>query len=143
MNRLVTPMLCGALFGAGLVISGMADPSIVLGFLTLAPGWNPALALVMGGALMITVPGFFWLRRRARPFVAEQFVMPPTRPVDHVLILGAALFGLGWGLAGFCPGPAIVSLGLGQGAALLFVPAFLIGGKIADFVEPLLRHRSA
>ena len=140
MNRIVTPLFSGLLFGAGLVISGMADPSIVLGFLALGPGWNPALALVMGGALLITAPGFFWLRRRARPFIADQFVMPPTRPVDHVLILGAALFGLGWGLAGFCPGPAIVSAGLGQGAALLFVPAFLIGGKIADFVEPRLRR---
>jgi uncharacterized protein len=139
MNRLMTPLLAGLLFGAGLVISGMANPANVLGFLTLGPGWNPSLAFVMGGALTITLPGFFWLRRRGKPFVAEQFVKPPMFPVDRVLLLGAALFGVGWGLAGFCPGPAIVSAGLLQGAALLFVPAFLLGGIIADLIEPRLR----
>lgn len=135
MSRMGTPLLTGMLFGAGLLISGMADPANVLGFLALGPGWNPSLAFVFGGALLVTMPGFFWLRRRGRPFAAEHFVSPPTRPVDRRLILGAALFGLGWGLAGFCPGPAIVSAGLLQGAAWLFVPAFLLGGRIAAFVK--------
>ena len=135
MRTYATSLLAGLLFGAGLVISGMADPANVRGFLALGPGWNPSLAFVFAGALLVTMPGFFWLRQRARPFAAENFVMPPTRPVDRRLILGSALFGLGWGLAGFCPGPAIVGAGLLQGAALLFVPAFLLGGSIAGSIK--------
>jgi uncharacterized protein len=135
MSRFATPLLVGLLFGAGLLISGMANPANVVGFLALGPGWNPSLGFVFAGSLSITVPGFFWLRRRAKPFAADAFVSPPTRPIDKRLIIGSALFGLGWGIAGFCPGPAIVSAGLLQGAALLFVPAFLIGGSIASTIR--------
>lgn len=127
--RLV-PLLSGILFGAGLVLSGMANPAKVLAFLTLGPGWDPSLALVMAGALAVSLPGFAWLRRRPRPFYAASFVNP-SGPVDHRLLLGAALFGIGWGMAGFCPGPAVVAAGLLQGAGLLFVPAMLAGAWIA------------
>ena len=135
MSRFVTPLLVGILFGAGLLLSGMANPANVIGFLALGPGWNPSLAFVFAGALVITVPGFYLLRRRSKPFAAELFASPPTRPVDRRLIIGSALFGLGWGIAGFCPGPAIVSAGLLQGAALLFMPVFLLGGRIAALVK--------
>ena len=132
MIRGITPLLAGIIFGVGLMVSGMTHPANVIDFLAIGPGWNPSLAYVFAGALSITVPGFFLLRRRAKPFAADQFASPTTRPIDKCLIAGSALFGLGWGLSGFCPGPAIVSAGLLQGAALLFVPAFLIGGAIAD-----------
>lgn len=135
MSRIATPLLAGLLFGAGLVVSGMVDPVNVLGFLALGPGWNPSLGFVFCGALLVTMPSFFWLRRRTRPVAASHFVTPPTRPIDRRLIGGAALFGLGWGLAGFCPGPAVVSAGLLQGVAWLFIPAFLLGGKIAGSVK--------
>jgi uncharacterized protein len=135
MLGFVVSLLAGLLFGAGLVMSGMADPANVLGFLALGPGWNPSLAFVFGGAQLITVPGFFWSRRRPKPFAADHFVSPPTRPVNRRLILGSAVFGLGWGLGGFCPGPVLVDAGLLQGAALLFLPAFLLGGKIAGLVK--------
>ena len=135
MSKVITPLVVGLLFGAGLLISGMADPANVRGFLALGPGWNPSLFFVFAGALAITVPGFFLMRQRGKPFANDLFVSPPMRPIDRHLILGAALFGLGWGLAGFCPGPAIVSAGLLQGAALLFVPAFLLGGRIAEIMQ--------
>lgn len=129
--RLLT-LLAGLLFGTGLVLSGMADPKIVLGFLTWDAHWNPALLFVMAGALGVTVPGFAWLRRRGAPFLAGSFSQPAATAIDRRLVLGALLFGLGWGLAGFCPGPAIVSAGLLQPAALLFLPAMLAGGWLAS-----------
>jgi uncharacterized protein len=129
-ERLLT-LLAGLLFGTGLVVSGMADPQIVLGFLTWDARWNPALLFVMVGALAVTVPGFAWVRRRGRPLLAWNFSQPASTAVDRHLVLGALLFGLGWGLVGYCPGPAIVSAGLLQPAALLFLPAMLAGGWLA------------
>jgi len=126
VNVRLAALLSGLLFGAGLVLSGMADPAKVLAFLRLGPGWDPALGFVMGGALAVTLPGFAWLRRRPRPFGAEAFANPGG-VVDRRLLRGAALFGLGWGLAGYCPGPAVVSAGLLQGAGLVFLPAMLAG----------------
>lgn len=128
---LVFPALAGLLFGAGLLISGMADPARVLGFLTLAPGWDPTLAFVMAGALAVSLPGFAVLHRRGRPLFAATFAERSVR-VDRRLLFGAALFGLGWGLQGYCPGPAIVAAGLGQWPALLFLPAMLLGAWLAD-----------
>ena len=128
----VFPALAGVLFGAGLLLSGMADPAKVLGFLTLGPGWDPALMFVMGGALAVTVPGFALLHRRGRPVFATAFSAPANARIEHRLLAGAAIFGLGWGLIGYCPGPAVVAAGLGQWPALLFLPAMLIGGLLAD-----------
>lgn len=128
---LLFPALAGALFGAGLVISGMADPARVLGFLTLGPGWDPSLAFVMGGALAVTLPGYALLHRRGQPLFASSFA-PPTFLIDARLVIGAAIFGLGWGLQGYCPGPAVVAAGLGQWPALAFLPAMLIGAWLAD-----------
>jgi len=131
VRAFLLPLIAGALFGAGLVVSGMADPAKVLAFLTLAPGWDPSLALVMASALVVSLPGFAWARRRGRPLFGNSLSAPATQAVDRRLLLGAALFGIGWGLAGFCPGPAVVSAGLGNGAALLFLPAMLLGAWLA------------
>jgi uncharacterized protein len=100
MRECLPALVAGLLFGAGLLVSGMADPQRVLAFLRLAPGWDPSLAFVMGGALAVTLPGFALLRRRTRPMLAASFAAPPTAPVDGRLLAGAALFGLGWGWAG-------------------------------------------
>lgn len=130
---LLIPAVSGLLFGAGLVISAMADPARVLGFLTLAPGWDPALAFVMGGALAVTLPGFALMRRRGRPLFAASFSAAASSALDRKLLLGAAVFGLGWGLQGYCPGPAVVAAGLGQWPALVFLPAMLVGAWISDY----------
>ncbi|MEK6805751.1 MAG: DUF6691 family protein [Pseudomonadota bacterium] len=135
MKTVIIALLCGLLFGAGLTYSGMASPAKVLGFLTLGPGWDPSLIFVMGGALAISLPGFWWLRRKQRPWLAESFSSPASNHVDGRLLAGAAVFGLGWGLAGFCPGPALVSIGFFQGAALLFVPAMFAGAVVAGFLR--------
>ena len=127
--------LAGLLFGAGLMVSGMADYNKVLGFLTLAPGWDPALLFVMGGALAVTLPGFALMRRRGKPLLAGAFSGPAAAGIDRRLLLGAAIFGLGWGLQGYCPGPAVVAAGLGQWPALVFLPAMIVGAWIADRVS--------
>jgi uncharacterized membrane protein YedE/YeeE len=129
----VAAALCGLLFGAGLVISGMADPDRVIAFLRLGPGWDPALMFVMGGALAVTVPGFALVHRRGKPLYATAF-SPRSSGLDGRLLIGAAIFGLGWGLMGYCPGPAVVAAGLGQWQAWVFLPAMFAGAWIADRV---------
>lgn len=130
MRPTVTALITGLLFGIGLVVSGMADPHNVLGFLTVGKHWNPSLLMVMGGALAISMPGFVLLQRRGRPWFAAAFATAGGR-VDRRLLSGAALFGAGWGLAGYCPGPALVGLSLGHLAAWVFVPALMVGAWIA------------
>jgi uncharacterized membrane protein YedE/YeeE len=131
---LLFPALAGMLFGAGLVISGMADPARVIGFLRLAPGWDPSLAFVMAGALAVTLPGYALLNRRGQPLFASSFA-PRASDIDARLVIGAAVFGLGWGLQGYCPGPAVVAAGLGQWPALLFLPAMLAGAWVSDRIS--------
>ena len=133
--HLALSALSGVLFGAGLLISGMADPAKVLGFLTLAPGWDPALAFVMGGALAVTLPGFALARWRGRPLLADAFSGPTSAQLDLRLLGGAAIFGLGWGLQGYCPGPAVVAAGLGQWPALVFLPAMLVGAWVSERIS--------
>jgi len=127
--------LAGLLFGAGLVISGMADPARVLAFLRLAPGWDPSLAFVMGGALAVAVPGFALMRRRGKPLFAPMLTQPPPSRLDQRLLIGAAIFGLGWGLQGYCPGPAVVAFGLLQWPALFFIPAMFFGAWLEDRIR--------
>ncbi|NBU59504.1 MAG: hypothetical protein EBS23_07020 [Betaproteobacteria bacterium] len=125
---LITIFLCGLLFGIGLIVSGMADPANVIAFLDLGGLWNPQLALVMGGAVGVGLAGFALARRRARPLLASGRMQWPTATaIDRKLIAGSVLFGIGWGLAGFCPGPALVGVGLGSGEAVLFTVAMLAG----------------
>ncbi len=135
MARGVIAGACGVVFGVGLVISGMASPQKVLAFLTIGPGWDPSLAFVMASALAVTVPGFWWIRRRGRPLFAEQLATPPAQGIDKSLVFGAALFGLGWGLVGYCPGPAIVSAGVGQHPALVFVAVMVISATATRLIR--------
>ena len=127
MPRTVSALLVGILFGAGLAVSGMMNPAKVLGFLDITGDWDPTLAFVMGGALIVALPATMLARRRARPVLAERFDLPARKTIDLPLIAGAALFGLGWGLAGFCPGPAFAALSTGLGQVGLFVVAMLAG----------------
>lgn len=117
----------GLLFGVGLVISGMSDPAKVLNFLDLAGTFDPSFAFVMGGAVLVAFVGFRLVLRRPAPVRAERFHLPTRRDIDVRLITGPILFGIGWGLGGFCPGPAFTGLGLATSGALIFVPAMLAG----------------
>ena len=122
--------LTGLLFGFGLAYSDMINPARVLGFLDILGQWDPSLMFVMGGALLVTVPGFALTRRRSSPVCDIDFSNPTSTVIDRPLVLGAVLFGAGWGLAGLCPGPAIVNLGSLQPQALTFVLAMLVGMAI-------------
>lgn len=135
MRQISIALLAGFIFGAGLVISGMASPLKVLSFLTLGPAWDPSLAIVMTGALLVAVPGFAWLRRIEKPFLFTHFAKPSAVSIDSRLLIGATLFGIGWGLAGYCPGPAVVALALLQKSAIVFVPSMLLGGWLSHRVN--------
>lgn len=128
MIGLFTGLLAGLIFGIGLALSGMIDPARVLGFLDLAGHWDARLAFVLAGAVAVSALGVRLARRRAAPLLNRQFQWPdPAAGIDRRLIGGAALFGLGWGIAGLCPGPAIAAAGQGVGGAVLFTAAMLIG----------------
>lgn len=126
--------LLGLLFGIGLIVSGMADPAKVLGFLDPLGRWDPSLAFVMAGAVLVAFVGYRLAFRRGRPLLAPSFQLPTRTYIDQRLVVGAGLFGIGWGLGGFCPGPALVSLGLGSPGVLVFVPAMLLGMWAARLV---------
>lgn len=121
----------GLIFGLGLVVAGMADPAKVLNFLDVGAiasgGWDPSLAFVMAGAIAVTFTGFRLVLRQRQPILADTFHLPGATGIDGRIILGPAIFGIGWGLAGFCPGPAFTALATGGGPALLFVAAMMIG----------------
>ena len=117
----------GMLFGAGLTLSGMSDPLNVLGFLDVSGDWIPDLALVMGGALLLSAAATPWILKRPAPRFASQFHVPTIRSIDQRLAIGAILFGVGWGLSGYCPGPAIVSLLYGYQSTMIFCLAMVAG----------------
>ncbi|MGE8590186.1 MAG: DUF6691 family protein [Alcaligenes sp.] len=127
----------GLVFGLGLIVSGMANPAKVLGFLDLAGPWDPSLAFVMGGAVLITAVGFALLRRRRASLTGEPLRWPTATRIDLRLALGSLAFGAGWGLAGFCPGPALVAAAAGVPQALIFVAAMLAGMAIYSALEAL------
>jgi len=131
--------LAGLIFGLGLIVSGMADPAKVLGFLDLAGAWDPSLALVMAGAIAVGSIGFIIASKRKHSWLGLVMQLPSARHIDRRLLLGGALFGIGWGLAGFCPGPALVALGMGELKALIFVAAMLVGMGLFEVLE---RRRS-
>jgi len=132
---------CGAglLFGLGLILSGMIDPARVLAFLDVAGAWNPSLAFVMGGAVLVAAAGFAVAKRRAAPLCAAAFSQPPRSGIDRRLFAGSVLFGLGWGLAGFCPGPALVGLPLGLPKAWLFCAAMGAGMAVRAWLAGRIR----
>ena len=123
----IVEFVVGLLFGIGLMLSGMTDPGKVIGFLDLFGTWDPSLALVMGGAIMVGFFAFAVAKKRTTTFLGGVMRFPTTMDIDKKLVLGSLMFGTGWGLAGFCPGPALVSMADGQPKALLFVVAMLVG----------------
>jgi uncharacterized membrane protein YedE/YeeE len=127
MKHRISEFAVGLIFGLGLIVSGMTDPGKVLGFLDLVGAWDPSLALVMGGAIVVGVFAFALARRRSTTFLGSALHLPARGDIDRRLLGGSLLFGVGWGLAGFCPGPAIVSAGSGQPKAIVFVLAMLAG----------------
>ncbi|HWV06107.1 YeeE/YedE family protein [Ralstonia sp.] len=131
----ITALLAGLLFGLGLMISGMANPAKVQGFLDLAGRWDPSLAFVMIGAIAVGSLAFFFAKRRKRSFLGLSMQLPASTVVTLRLVLGSALFGIGWGLAGFCPGPALVALGAGYPKAIGFVAAMVAGMVVFEVFE--------
>ena len=125
----------GLIFGAGLILAGMTDPARVIGFLDWTGDWDPSLAFVMGGAVVTALPFFVLARRRGRPLVAGALEEPDATQVDGPLVAGSALFGIGWGLAGICPGPALVLLGLAPGPIMLFLGAMIAGLVISTWLQ--------
>ena len=134
-NRLFE-FLAGLLFGLGLILAGMTDPGKVQGFLDLAGDWDPSLAFVMGGAIVVGALAFALARRRTTAFLGGAMQVPTGRDIDRRLVVGSLVFGVGWGLAGFCPGPALVSLGAGHWEALVFTLAMLVGMAVHELVPP-------
>ncbi|MDQ0395537.1 YeeE/YedE family protein [Labrys monachus] len=130
--RLLAALAAGTLFGFGLSLSGMVDPARVLGFLDLAGRWDPSLAFVLAGAVAMAVPGVLLQRRMARPVLDDQFHLPQKTRIDARLLAGSAIFGVGWGLAGFCPGPAVSALSTGLPPVILFVAAMAVGMIVHD-----------
>jgi uncharacterized protein len=127
MSRTFAALFAGTLFGVGLAVSGMINPAKVVGFLDVAGGWDPTLAFVMGGALLVTIPAFRVILNRPRPVLADGFDLPTKSTLDARLLGGAALFGVGWGLSGFCPGPAVAALTTGLAPVFAFVAAMMAG----------------
>lgn len=127
--------LAGLIFGIGLLISGMTNPAKVIGFLDLAGHWDPSLAFVMAGAITVAAVGFKFARTRTRSLLGLPMNLPTARHIDRRLVVGSLLFGIGWGLAGVCPGPALVLLGSGIGKGAVFVIAMLVGMGLFEWLE--------
>lgn len=125
--KILVPLVSGFVFGVGLLVSGMANPAKVVGFLDVGGAWDPSLAFVMLGALLVAVPGYRWARRRRCSLLGDKLHMPLNTTIDRQLLLGSAIFGVGWGMTGICPGPGLLLLGLGAWEGVLFVLAMLLG----------------
>jgi len=139
MKARLVPLAAGLLFAMGLAVSGMTRPAKVIGFLDFFGAWDPSLAFVMAGAIGVYLAAYRgFIAKLPRPRYAERFAIPPRSDVDARLLIGSAIFGVGWGLSGFCPGPALVSFAAGTSAALWFVPATLLGMALFHrlFPEP-------
>ncbi|CAJ1823114.1 hypothetical protein PEKONANI_01800 [Aeromonas jandaei] len=140
--KLLTSLFAGLLFGLGMAISGMVDPARVTGFLDLAGAWDPSLAFVMGGALLVFMPGYFLLvKPRRQSVLGEPIAAVPAPKLDRNLVGGAALFGIGWGLVGICPGPALSLISSGQPMILLFIAAMVAGMLLVDRVLVKVREK--
>lgn len=141
--QIATSLLAGLVFGLGLIVSGMADPAKVLGFLDLAGAWDPSLAWVMAGAIAVGSVAFFFANRRTQTLLGTPMKLPRHPEIDRRLVLGSLVFGIGWGLAGFCPGPALVALGMAQPQALTFTLAMLAGMGLFEAIERARRAAAA
>lgn len=141
MALLANTFIAGLLFGIGLALSEMTDPGRVTGFLDVAGRWDPTLLFVMGGALAVTLPAFHFVQKLPGPLFAEKFQLPTKKELEWPLIAGAALFGAGWGIAGFCPGPALAALVTGMPEVLLFIAAMVAGQLLATALERRAERR--
>ena len=130
--QILFSFIASVLFGLGLAISGMLNPAKVIGFLDITGKWDPSLAFVMGGALVVTVFSFRWVLRRPTPIISDSFHLPTKKNLDGKLITGAAIFGVGWAVSGLCPGPALASVGFLDENILIFVLALIIGSLLAN-----------
>lgn len=140
--RLIVSYLIGLIFGVGISISGMANPAKVINFFDVAGIWDPSLALVMGGALIVTFVGYRFVLKRPAPLLSASFQLPTRRDLDLPLVGGSALFGIGWGIAGFCPGGALPALGTGQTEVFIFTAALIAGIFAAKMAQALLANRA-
>lgn len=141
--RLLSTYLIGLLFGLGIAISGMANPAKVLNFFDVAGTWDPSLIFVMGGALLVTFIGYRFVLQRPAPILAERFQLPTSTALDAPLLGGSALFGVGWGIAGFCPGGALPALGTARSEVFLFVAALIASMLLTSFVRNAWQKRSS
>jgi uncharacterized membrane protein YedE/YeeE len=139
MNRIIE-FFVGLLFGIGLLVSGMTDPAKVQGFLDLAGAWDPSLAFVMGGAILVGLVAFAVAKRRTSTFLGGAMHLPTSRDIDRRLVVGSLLFGAGWGLAGFCPGPGLVAMGAGEPKAAIFVAAMVGGMLLFEVIDRRARR---
>jgi uncharacterized membrane protein YedE/YeeE len=134
--RIIIPVICGLIFGSGLALSGMTDTRVVLGFLDITGAWDPSLLLVMGGALAVTVPGFWLAQKRSKPILSDEFHLPASCAIQAKPLVGSVIFGIGWGLYGYCPGPALASLTVLNWQPLLFVVAMAAGVYLEKIIRP-------
>jgi uncharacterized membrane protein YedE/YeeE len=135
-------LMAGLIFGIGLIVSGMTNPAKVIGFLDLAGKWDPSLAFVMGGAILVGVVAFGFARKRDRSFLGAIMRLPPATHIDRRLVMGSLAFGAGWGLAGYCPGPALASLAFGGVKPLIFTLAMLAGMALFEVLDRLSAART-
>lgn len=135
MKSLLASLLAGLVFGLGLIVSGMANPEKVLGFLDIAGLWDPSLAFVMGGAVIVGTLAFAVARRRTLSFLGLDFRVPGSNRIDKRLVLGSLVFGIGWGIAGFCPGPGLVAMGAGEPKGIVFALSMVAGMAVFELIE--------
>ncbi len=135
MSRMITALLIGLVFGTGIALSGMINPAKVLNFFDVAGTWDPSLAFVMGGALIVTAIGYRLVLKNPAPLLDTGFHLPARKDIDLPLLAGAGLFGVGWGIAGFCPGGSIPALGLGEPAAMIFVASMVCGIAVTRLIR--------
>lgn len=133
--QIVSAFITGLLFGIGLIVAGMTNPAKVQGFLDLAGAWDPSLGFVMGGAILVGLAAFTFAGKRERSLLGEAMRLPAATRIDRRLVMGSLAFGAGWGLGGFCPGPALASLATGSGKALIFTGAMLAGMLVFEILE--------
>jgi uncharacterized protein len=136
-----TSLLAGLVFGLGLIVSGMANPAKILGFLDLSGSWDPSLAFVMAGAIAVGLIAFAMAGKRTVSILGADMKLPIARHIDRRLVGGSLLFGIGWGVAGFCPGPGLVALGMGEAKAAVFVAAMLVGMALFEGLERRKKSR--
>ena len=135
MSKNLLSLICGIIFGIGLVISGMTNPAKVIGFLNITGSWDPSLVFVMFGAIAITSPSIYLLNNRNKPLFSSSFQVPARKTIDQKLVIGSSLFGIGWGMVGLCPGPAISSIAFFQPLSILFILSMISGIYLSKFIK--------